>query len=88
MLGKPGQKGATMNILLTDEEIKRVVENEASLFMDVEESDRVIARAQLRNVVKWGSSLCREHRTHIDPEMLSRFDCCDCMQELRKAAGL
>lgn len=41
--------------------------------------------ATLKAVVEWLDDLCREHTTHIDPQMVRRIDCLDCWQALKKS---
>ena len=104
-----------MNLLLTDEEIKRVVRltreqwmickkraREEGLPLEVygllvsweqkTQESRNIAQAQLRRVTEWLDDWCET----IDHYPMSRgggyrvrrWDCPDCRQELRKAAGM
>ena len=63
-----------MDWMLTDEE------------MHFGWGDEAVAQAQAKKLVEWGGNLCREHQTHIDPQMVKRFDCPECMAELHLKA--
>lgn len=80
------------SILLTGEEIQDAVVTamykDGELFPPlkndyaVSAEDRAIAQAQLRQVVKWGEDIDLEHHR------IRRFDCPECMQQLRREAGM
>ena len=83
-----------MPILLSDKEIIKLVISPAldPSGYSAKEHDKVVAQAQLKNVVKWGDEDCFQHPYESDlPEEeynRKRHRCPDCWQSLKEEAGL
>ena len=74
-------------ILLSDEEITQIINKEHNL-RGVRDSDRAIAKEQLKQVVEWGNEDCHEHsyRSKLKREEYNRkrHRCFECWQDLLK----
>ena len=78
-----------MPILLSNEEIDKILVN-----VDIrsERFGKLFARAQLKKVVAWGEEECFEHpyESELPEEEYNRkrHRCPECLQSLKKEAGL
>ena len=75
-----------MPILLEDTEIIDAilsVSGTGGNNLPASNQSKAVARAQLKNVAKWGEEICNEH-----PFCGKRRDCIYCWQSLKEEAGL
>ena len=67
---------------LKKEYAKKGVEKLKNIDFDAIE---VTNEAELKKVVEWGLTICHEHHSPYNPP---RFECYNCLKELKKLAGV
>ena len=81
-----------MSVLLTPEETHEIAEriNRGNCHWDTfrNKQDKAVAKAQAQRIAEWGEDICREHQTHIDPQLVKRLDCPKCWQAFKEEVGV